>query len=932
MAELVSGWTEPDGKSVCLVFRDGERVGYRKVPARWSCFVRGLDDTDRARLQRMSEVTSLVPTGDVTRIDFRNRWARIEITRKLAGAIDGTNLVNSLSDDDTELGDAALLEADVQPLRRLLSDVGGLQIGTPRLGYFDLETDSRKSFADMLAGKARILSWSLTDASRLHRASAVLEADTDDAERALLRAFFEAAERFDCLLAWNGHEFDFPVLDQRQQRLRLRVRERPVIWQRWTWLDQMACFRKYNQAHESGEERASFALDAVAKHLLGEGKIDFNARLTWEYWAAGGEQRAKLLAYNEHDTDLLPRIEEATGFVALHLAVCQVTRCFPDTDSLGAAQQGDGFMLRLGAEIGFRFPTKRAFDEEAPPQQFAGAYVMEPRRLGALDNVHVCDFAGLYPSIIRSWNMSPDTMISPVEQRRTVLPHCRLPERNTFFRTDVRGLFPKALDHLVAKRGEYTKRADAAEPGSHDWHHYKRLSSAFKIVANSFYGIIGSPFTRFFERSIAEGVTQTGAWLIKHTSRVSEQAKLEPFYGDTDSVFVVGQQGEAPAESEAKFARVVDTLNESWPGTLREFGCVESRIKLEFEKSFRRLVLVSKKRYAGAFSRYKGKPAPADMKPEIKGLEFKRGDTLRLAREMQEQAIKLLLGAEIPTMSAMREFVSTWRERVLRGELAVEDVMLSQSVKNLDEYRDRYTSARCTGRIGVKKAARPCGYDWQTTDVAKVEEDTPGARRRKAKAEPDAPPPEPVMPRCPKCGHPRKLASQPAHVRVAKVLAARGELVRAGTRIEYLVAGTPEDSTDDKLVAIPAHDEGALARIDRDYYWDKRVLPPTARLLEAVYPGGSWDESAAKRRRAEAAEAKAAAKTKNKGKVADLPLFGPGTVSDRSDTPGDGGALGAQDVPAFPADAPPSAAANGAPEGTEGQEPRRRRPAPRMTW
>ncbi len=927
MAELVSGWTERDGKTVCLVFRDGERVSYRKVAARWSCFVRGLDDADRARLQRMSDVTSLVPSGDVTRIDFRNRWARIEIARKLSLAIDGARLMDALSGSEEDEGGLgpALLEADVQPLRRLLSDVGGLQIGMPRIGYLDLETDSRKTFQDMLEGKARILSWALTDATRTRRASMVLEADTDDAERALLSALFIAAEQFDCLLAWNGADFDFPVLDQRQQRLKVRHRDRPVIWERWTWLDQMMCFRKYNQAHESGEERASFALDAVAKHLLGEGKVDFNARYTWEAWAAGGEERAKLLRYNEHDTDLLPRIEEKTGFVALHMAVCQVTRCFPDTESLGAAQQGDGFMLRLGAELGFRFPTKKQFDDQTPHQQFLGAYVMEPRRIGALDNVHVCDFAGLYPSIMRSWNMSPDTYLSPMEARSARLPFNRLPDRATYFRTDKRGLFPHALDRLVAQRGEYTKLADAAEPGSHDWHHYKRLSSAFKIVVNSFYGIVGSPFTRFFDRTIAEGVTQTGAWLIKHSMRVAEQSKLEPFYGDTDSVFVMGEQGEPHAVSEAKFARVVETLNESWPKLLADHGCTESRIKLEFEKSFRRLVLVSKKRYAGAFSRYKGKPAPADMKPEIKGLEFKRGDTLRLAREMQAQAIDLLLGAEVPTMQAMRDFVTTWRERVLRGELAIDDILLSQSVKNLDEYRDRFTSARCTGKIGVKKAAKSCGYDFGSTDVPKPEI-TPGAKRRAKKAadEGEAPPPEVELPRCPKCGAARKLASQPAHVRVAKVMAARGELIRSGTRIEYLVVGTPEDSDDDKLQAMPARDEGVLERIDREYYWDKRVLPPTSRLLEAVYPSGSWDESAAKRRRAAAAEEKAAKKTKNKGKVVDLPLFG--AVSDRSDTQAPAQAVAGSDVvPVVQDGAAP-------PEGAEGQESRRRRPAPRMTW
>lgn len=866
MAELVSGWS--DDRSVYLVFRDGERVSYKKLPARWSFFVRGLDEDDRTQLQRLTDVIGMSQDKDpsVWRIDMRTRWSRAEVARKVSRAVAGHVMFDAFSDDaTTEELNAAVLEADVNPLRRLLSDVPHLQIGNPRLGFLDLEVDSRPSVIQQIEGKARILSWALVDSAGELLGAEVLSDDNDDSERGMLERLYVALERVDCVLAWYGSGYDFPVLDKRTMKLKVRVRGKPPVWNRWCWLDQLEVFRKYNQAHESGEERASFKLGDVAKHLIGETKDEFDSSKTWEAWAAGGDERERLLRYNIQDTRMLPRIEDKTGFVALHLAVCQVTRCFPDTDSLGAAMQGDGYMLALGGAQGFRFPSKRAFEEGEEPGAFAGAYVMEPRRTGILDNVHVCDFAGLYPSIIRSWNMSPDTYIAPRDYPRWHGQHARLPDRDVRFRTDVRGLFPIALDALVAQRGEYTKRADAAPVDSEEWHRYKRLSSAFKIVANSFYGIIGSPFTRFFDSTIAEGVTQTGAWLIKKVASTAEQARLEPFYGDTDSVFVQGDR--------ETFGNVVKTLNEGWPSLLTTFGCDRSLVKLDFEKSFRRIVLVSKKRYAGRFDIYKGKPAPNDMKPEIKGLEYKRGDTLRLAREMQEHAIEMLLrDGAAPDHAEMRDYVATWRERVLRGELALEDVMLSQSVKSLSEYKHRYTTPRCSGRPAGKKG-KACGYEWGSTDIGKEKE----------------------PPKCPKCGTPRKRASLPAHVRVAILMASRGEQVRSGSRIEYLVVLGEDDSDDDKLLAVPARDPGMLERIDRDYYWDSRVLPPTARLLAAAFPGVDWDESASKRRKAAAVVEKAEAKTKNRGRVADLPLFG--AMSDRSDT-------GPAAAPTMPQDAP----------------------------
>lgn len=857
MSELVSGWSDDD--HVFLVYREGDAVSARRLPAMWSAFFRGMSEKDRTALARTRDVLKLeVDAHGYTRVDFRNRHARRDALYRIGEALKIRRQDVFSEKDITKFYDGAILEGDVGPLRRLLSDTPLLQIGNPRPVYLDLEVDSRKRFDDMRAGKARILAWSLytLDGSTPRRvASAALEEDLDASERDLLRALFEALGNFDLVLSWNGDGFDFPVLEMRTQKLKVKLSTgRLPIWQRWCWLDHMEVFKKYNQAHDSGEERSSFALNAIAQHVVGQGKHDFDASKTWEEWVAGGERREAMLQYCDQDTSLMAQIEAKTGFIALHIAVCQVTRCFPDTASLGAAQQGDGFLLALGAQRGYRFPTRKSFDEREDEGAFLGAYVMTPKKIGVMDEVHVCDFAGLYPSIMRSWNMSLETYVSPGHARLADAPPlARLPDRPVQFRTDVRGIFPEALDMIVAQRAVYTKRSDDAEPGSEEWARFKRLSSAYKIIANSFYGIVGSPWTRFFDRTIAEGVTQTGAWLIKHVARVLEAAGLILIYGDTDSVFAQGA-----AED---FAKVVATLNTQWPATLHALGCPESRVKLEFEKSFRRLVLVSAKRYAGRYSFWKGKPAPHDMKPEIKGLEYKRGDALRLAREMQKAAIEILLDVDHPppTVDVFHAFVEEWRTRVLEGALSVEDILLSQSVKNLGDYAMRFTSPRCTNKVQspgttTAKARKSCGYDFGTTTYD----------------------PE-VTAKCPKCAAERKLAAFPIHVRIAKLLEARGVQVTEGTRIEYLVVGAADDEDDGKLVGVPAHDPGALERIDRNYYWDKRVFPPTQRLLEAVWPDDEWKDTAASRRKAAELLARAVEKAERKKdptrSSADLPLF-----------------------------------------------------------
>ena len=806
----------------------------RRCPAKWSAFFATLDDDDRGSMQRMKEVVGLQQVGSYTRVDFRNRYARKDVLYRLESYNRGAQASGSPG--------IPVLEGDVNPVRRMLSDFPNLQVSArPRLAWFDLETDSRVRFNDARAGKARILSWALVD--HLGRSQVVgLEADTDEAERDLIERFFLAARDSDVLLAWNGDGFDFPVLSARAMKLKVMPGGRHPLWQRWCWLDHLECYRKYNMhAHESGAEKSSFKLDDVAHNVLGDGKDPFDATKTWEHWAAGGEQRARLLRYNAKDAGLLPRIEAKTGFVALHLAVCHITRCFPDSLSLRATQQGDGFLISLGSQFDHRWPTRKFSDGDEEQDSYEGAFVLEPTRLGVIDDVHVCDFASLYPSIMRTWNMSPDTLLY-LNAPEPPGGACRLPfERaQVKFRLDRRGMLPRALDELVVKRGEYTARMDAAEPGSEEWTHYKRLSSAFKIVANSFYGISGSPFSRFFSRSVAEGVTQTGAWLIKAV--VVPRAKelgLDPFYGDTDSAMVQG--------SRDVFAGLVEALNVDWPKITRDLGCTECRIKLEFEKSFRRLVLVSKKRYAGAYSTFKGKAAPADQKPEVKGLEYKRGDAVLLAREMQRELITLLLAEGTADVEDLWAWVGRWRSRVLEGELLLDEIVISQSVKSLDEYKLRYTVRQCTGTVGGTMAKKSkCGHDFGSAEVAK-----------------DMKEPQ----RCPRCKQPRKIASPPAHVRVAHVLAERGEEVREGTRIEYLIVRSEEGDTG--TVAVPARDPGVIDSINRDYYWDNRIYPASARVLGAAFPNVPWVVTSAQRKRAE----REVVSHQNRGRVDDLPLF-----------------------------------------------------------
>ncbi|NJL44352.1 MAG: hypothetical protein HC945_03500 [Nitrosarchaeum sp.] len=305
---------------------------------------------------------------------------------------------------------------------------------------------------------------------------------------------------------------------------------------------------------------------------------------------------------------------------------------------MSPTQHADGLLLRLAKEQNLHFPTHWYVDTDG--EQFKGAWVMAPKRTGLMRDVHVADFAKLYPSIILSWNMSPETVAedkrrprqsfslvkySSIGTKEWRVPegHCEAMKTEVVFRNEPRGLLCIALERMGELRSFWSKKKATLPKSSAEWKEADRRDMAYKIASNSFYGVSGSPFSRFFLREVAESCAQQGVWLIEETIKAAGDRGFDVVYGDTDSLFVTGC-------SRPAFETFVSWCNtELYPALLKSKGCVYNFIKLDTEKGFDRLVMVSKKRYVGSYAYFKKTVVDSDTKPEIKGLEYKRGDTTR---------------------------------------------------------------------------------------------------------------------------------------------------------------------------------------------------------------------------------------------------------------------------------------------------------------
>jgi DNA polymerase I len=673
--------------------------------------------------------------------------------------------------------DVPTFEADINPIRRWSTD-HKIEIDKPTRAYFDIETDSRVPFSRKQ--DARILAWALVgEDGRVD--SGVLEHEDDESERALLRAMWRAFMRYDSILAWNGDRFDFPMIEDRTATLGLRV-----DYRRWLFLDHLLVYRRLNVAAASGDEKQSMALNAVAQQVTGQAKHDVDASKSYEEWLANPQ---RLLAYCVQDAELMRQIENKTGFVALLQSLCEATHVFPDTRGLNPTAQVEGFLMRLALEHGHRFPTWFR-DEALDADKFKGAFVLHPTTDGIQRDVHVADFSKLYPSIILTWNMSPETyrpkvrLVEDISFRPSYLSHLPaktypLPEGHCIsaitdkaFVNEPRGLLPIALEEMIRLRKYWNTHKATLPPGTPEWIDADRKSTAYKVAANSFYGVVGSPFSRFFVRDVAESVTQCGVWLIQETIKAAEARGMRVVYGDTDSIFVVGASRE-------EFEAFTAWCNaELYPGLIASKSCTRNEVELAYEKAFERIVMTRAKRYVGRYLHYKGTDATEDSEPEIKGLEYKRGDVPKLARVLQHRVIEILLtgpvGSPPPTAEEFVGLLDEWKSKILEGELAKGDVIQSK---------------RLSRSLGMYSRAKKKDGTW---------------------------------------------SRQPPHIEVARMLKERGRDVGEGVKIEYFVADAGGDGLDCK----PADDWNG--EFDRHYVWEKLVFPPTQRLLVAGYPEFDW--------------------------------------------------------------------------------------------
>lgn len=402
--------------------------------------------------------------------------------------------------------------------------------------------------------------------------------------------------------------------------------------------------------------RESYALDAVARDVLGEGKTLAGGDGGREILRLYREDRPALAEYNLTDARLVLDVLERLELMELAVERSRLTGLPPDR--MGASIAAFDFLYL--SELGRRGRVAPTVGVEDEAGETAGGAVLEPRP-GLYRNVAVFDFRSLYPSLIRTFGLDPLNLAAePPEDAAGEGAGAataggddllRAPNGALFRREP--GILPALLDELFPRRREALEAGDRV------------TAYAIKILMNSFYGVLATPACRFHSPPVANAITAFGREVLLWSRDRLESAGRSVLYGDTDSLFVATGEAEAPAARDAArdLARELETDLAGW---IRRRWDVESRLELQFERLYLKLLFPPARGSArGARKRYAGLVEEGGTRRTVfTGMEVVRRDWTELARRVQRELYERLFD-ERPVSEYLRRVV----EELGRGEL-----------------------------------------------------------------------------------------------------------------------------------------------------------------------------------------------------------------------------------------------------------------------
>lgn len=434
-------------------------------------------------------------------------------------------------------------------------------------------------------------------------------------------------------------------------------------------------------------ELSSYSLNSIAADELGEQKEGVHN--TGQVWR---EDINALISYNRKDVELVVKIIAKTKLLSIFEDIKNFAGVREINDCFSASRIHETKILKKYHNK-LTFPTKAPFkeyDDENEEEGIKGATVLRPDpRL--YKYVFVGDFKSLYPSAIKTFNLSK-------EKIRDVPSEYTVTVGGIHYDTRTMGVMPSMITELMQLKDEMKKKVEGTGQSVND------KMFAIKTFINSFYGVNLLRSFRLFDIRVGATITEIGRYFHKKCVEYIEQncPDCKVGYGDTDSIFVevIGCTSDEYAIKRGR--EVIAELNANVQKVLKEdFKIVDNNMKIEFEKVFRTVMLFKKKRYAGHIIYEDGEVVD---KIKIAGFAARRSDTSRISKVMQKEIFtRILTGKD---KNDIVKYITNLADDITQRRIPLEDVAIpvkfntdpsEYSIQNTPKIRAAIHKQKTTG-------------------------------------------------------------------------------------------------------------------------------------------------------------------------------------------------------------------------------------------
>lgn len=477
-------------------------------------------------------------------------------------------------------------------------------------------------------------------------------------------------------------------------------------------LDYLDVFQKFGSRY--GQNHESYKLDHIAYVVLGERKLTYeeHGNLHTLY----REDHQKFIDYNLRDIELVERMEEEAKLLeVVYMIAYRAGVNFQDT--FGTTAVWDAIIHRELSAKKIAIPQNK----QTPRPPYPGGYVKDP--VPAMYKWVVSfDLNSLYPNLIVQYNISPETLRQEpghpndprywLNKTDKVDSEYSVAANGSVYTREYRGILPEIIEGLyderrVVKKKMLEREAEYQQTQSHlaktESRRYDTVQYSIKILLNSLYGALGNQFFRYFNVSMAEGITSSGRLSIMWAEKTLNE-KMNKVIGtenvdyviaiDTDSLYVNFDPLVKKFEPKGDVVQFLDKvcqdkfepwLAEGYSKLAIKQNAYVNRMEMAREVIADKGIWTRKKRYILNVHNSEGVQY-AQPKLKIMGIEAVKTSTPQVCRDKFEQVFRIIINdGEL----AARKFIQEFRKEF--NGLEPEQVAFPRSVSEIDKWKDNRT-------------------------------------------------------------------------------------------------------------------------------------------------------------------------------------------------------------------------------------------------